>query len=935
MTEGIQMLTTYDVVLTATSAEAAELNRELALSGGVLSCLVCSTTSWVERLWELAGNGRRFVDVLTRTVAMTIALEDRDGLGGPHLPSLLGRCMRDVAGTPELDRALALVRRGTSPEGLLPSEVELLRALAEYEDGLAKLALIEEGSAIAYLTEHLNETFPQFARVAVLGEAPLDPRLSALLKTAAEAGRVELDFLGRLPGKAGAELERVPAGKTLRFAFPSGRYALPQLVLKVVSGYAADGPILVSSRKSAELYELLEPALAGRGLSVAMRGSVDLTRTLLGRLVISLARAFHEVEPPWDKASLTDSLASPLVHTDTRMRTFFDEVLRENRLLAGNDALELLPDIQAIAALAVFVLEPSRESLEAAQAAIARNVTLPPAEKDELFATFGVLSGIICAYGMLGKSKIDLAYLLTGPLSACAFIERRANTGLAPGERADVLIESMGQAACEPRDGFATVLVLDLDAESYPAARKDGAIDLLMARLGVPAKETPIARQRRQLAALSVLPTHTLILGRSLTDAKSNPTYPAAVLEEFVDLYREDVTLADDIDNPYALPEALQEGLITCGEDALEADVLPGMPRIGTFSPTEPPAHALFETDAPSQKIRLSPAQIEAYLDCPAKWLYSRRLNVGALDEVTGPRELGLFRHDSLQRFYELFRKEGFAKVCPDNLDVAEATLKRAMDEVLRGYLALDADGRPVHALNRCVAPYRSSDERVIQHAREELLEWLPFEAAFLPGPSTGEGASPFSYVPRAFELSLNDYGITFAGAQLTGRIDRVDVALDGSSFVVVDYKGHVGINYCPVLKNDKLVLPTKIQALIYAAAIARSPGLLRDLGITASGTDAIAGAVYVSYLRGHAIRGTFTDKLTRERHLPTLPGKAEPITSAEAAALIDEIERIVATRVVEPLRAGKTDPLPLKDACTFCPAEGCARRGCAEDVSE
>ena len=930
MLSDIRTLTSYDVVLTPTNAEAAELNRELALTGGVLSCLVCSHATWTERLWELAGNGRLFVDGLTRIVAMAVALEGRDGLSGPHLPSLLAQRMRDAAGTPRLDAALADVRVGASPEGLLPAEVEVLRALAAYEDELGTLGLIEEGSALAYLANHLNEAFPQFLRVGVVGEAPLDPRFEALLDAAAAAGCIELAFLGHLPEKAGAELERAPKTTKLRFAFPSGRYATPQLVLKVVDELAGEGPIVISSRKPAELYRLLEPALAARGLKTAMRGSVPLVQTTLGSLVLSLSRTLAGVEPPWDKGSLTDALANPIVHVGARTRTRFDARLRENRLLNGLDALEAMPGIERVAELMMFVHEPSFETLVKARAAVAKQVILPFSARSEAHAVLDAFAAIIKIHEALGQPVKDLGYLLTAPLGQTGLVLRWANAELAPGERADVLIESMSQAAVEPFAGFATALVLDLDAESYPAARKDGAIDLLMARLGVPAPETPIARQRRQLAALTVLPTKTLILGRCLTNAKSEPTYPAAVLEEFVDLYREDVTLADDIDNLYALPEELQQGLITCGEDALEADVWPGMEAAGERAVKEPPkASLLISDDVETQPVlRLSPAQIEAYLDCPRKWLYSRRLGVGGLDEEMGSRELGIFRHDSLQRFYELFRKEGQAKVCAENLDLAKEILKRAMAEVMKEYLALDDDGRPVRLLDRCVAPRASSEARSIWHVRDELLEWLSFEAAFLPGTATGEGMSPFMYVPRAFELSLNDFDVTFAGAKLIGRIDRVDVALDGSNFVVVDYKGHVGTNYSPVLKDGELVLPTKVQALIYAAAIARTPALREALGITRTGIEAIAGAVYVSYLRGHAIRGTFGEHLSRERHLPTLPSKAEPLTTEGMAAFIDEIERVVATKVVAPILAGNTDPLPLAGACTFCPAQACPGRG-------
>ena len=929
MLNDIRILTSFDVVLAPTSAEAAQLSCELARSGGTLSCAVCSASSWVERLWELAGDGRRFVDGVTRVVAMNIALEGRDGLSGPHLPALLAQHMRTSAGTQALDAALATVRGGGSPEGLLASELEVLRALVAYEDELDALGLIEEGSAIAYLSSRLSEAFPRPLRVAVLGAAPLAPQLASLLEVAKSAGCVEVSSLDQGPG----ELKPPPKDVTLRFAFPSGRYATPQLVLKVVDELAGQGPILVSSRTPAKLYELLEPALAARGLTAAVRASVPLVGTLLGRLTVAVARSLAAAPYRMEKAALADALANPLAPTDLPQYASFDAILRENLLLTKDEALARLPRPEPLVPLSEFLLSPSMCSLAKAKAAFAAWTALPPEEAAEFRAAFDAYEGIVRAHEALGRPIGSFYELLVGPLGACKIPFSRANGKLAPGTCAGVLIEGMAQASAEPRKRFATVLAVDLDAESYPAAQKLGAIDLLMGSLGVPAAERPYECQRRQLAALTQLPSHTLILGRCLADAKADPTYPAAVLEEFVDLYREDVTLADDIDNVYALPEALQAGLISCGEEALEEDVLPGAGRVGAYAPKESPRIPLApaQTADGTPALRLSPAQIEAYLDCPAKWLYGRRLGTGGLDEVLGPRELGIFRHDSLQRFYELFRAEGQAKVCAQNIRLAREVLARAMDEVMDGYLQLNEDGRPTHALERCVALPGSSEARTIRHVREELLGWLPFEAAFLPGPGAGEGDSPFAYVPRAFELDLNGFDVSFAGAHLTGRIDRVDVSLDGSSFVVVDYKGSVGTKYSPTLSAGELVLPTKVQALIYAAAIARTPALQDALGLARGGVETIAGAVYVSYLCGHAVRGTITDKLTRERHLPTLPKTVEPLTAEGLAELIDAVERAVAAKVVQPILSGNVEALPTKGACEHCLAQGCPRRGWAD----
>ena len=70
----------------------------------------------------------------------------------------------------------------------------------------------------------------------------------------------------------------------------------------------------------------------------------------------------------------------------------------------------------------------------------------------------------------------------------------------------------------------------------------------------------------------STLATDQLILERCLNDSSADPTYPCVVLEEFVDCYRDDPTATEDIDNPYSLPERLQDGMLLRGEDALCAN---------------------------------------------------------------------------------------------------------------------------------------------------------------------------------------------------------------------------------------------------------------------------------------------------------------------------------------------------------------------------
>ena len=115
-------------------------------------------------------------------------------------------------------------------------------------------------------------------------------------------------------------------------------------------------------------------------------------------------------------------------------------------------------------------------------------------------------------------------------------------------------------------------MAADLTSAAYPAADPEDASRVLLEHLGVKRADSALARMRRAFFALEHAATDQLILERCLNDSSADPTYPCVVLEEFVDCYRDDPTATEDIDNPYSLPERLQDGMLLRGEDALCAN---------------------------------------------------------------------------------------------------------------------------------------------------------------------------------------------------------------------------------------------------------------------------------------------------------------------------------------------------------------------------
>ena len=123
----------------------------------------------------------------------------------------------------------------------------------------------------------------------------------------------------------------------------------------------------------------------------------------------------------------------------------------------------------------------------------------------------------------------------------------------------------------------------------------------------------------------------SVLIERCLNDENAAPTYPAAVVQEFVDCYRADTTNPDDIDNPFSLPEALQVGMLQRGEEALyenasvrdarqEVCARIEAPNMGRVS--EPYRSALMlprrgKGGVVVSEPCFSASQIESYLECP------------------------------------------------------------------------------------------------------------------------------------------------------------------------------------------------------------------------------------------------------------------------------------------------------------------------------
>jgi ATP-dependent helicase/DNAse subunit B len=166
---------------------------------------------------------------------------------------------------------------------------------------------------------------------------------------------------------------------------------------------------------------------------------------------------------------------------------------------------------------------------------------------------------------------------------------------------------------------------------------------------------------------------------------------------------------------------------------------------------------------------RLSPAALEAYADCPVKWLIDRRLRPDALEPDPEPMVRGRYAHAVLELTYRrLGERTGSRRVTHESLAEAERILLEALRE-------REPDFR--------LSPQATRVRAAVRRLEVDLLRYLRAEA---------DSGSEFE--PQELELdfglpdSLQPPLVVGDGLEVGGRIDRVDV-WQGNA-IVRDYKG-------------------------------------------------------------------------------------------------------------------------------------------------
>ncbi|MDO5335360.1 MAG: PD-(D/E)XK nuclease family protein [Coriobacteriia bacterium] len=888
--------------------------RKVALAqssvAGTLGIKVLTPSEWLSELWMLWGDGRRIIDARTlelmcfRQLGLVSSINDE---GAFHEASTLHQTRgtakslaafyRDVVGHPLFEKSLQ-----SPPSSLSGAERLVLALWRQIASLLDKRGFCLPGQACAYLLDRMPHV-----SVALEGSHSFSSCFTWFLECQG--------ICWSLPKEAQHPVSPLPKGLAPAFLFPSGPSAITRVVSDCLRSFAREheahgGRALVVCVDALSSYREAWPFLADAGCSLELDTTMYLSDTKLGKL----ARALYEIDQGVaTSATVSAVLLSPYSGLSSVEARTLDVRFRSDRTLQFGGTrdflLESLPHFELLERL--FASSFSQSAVDELMALLPDII---PTQSIDYHIEVAALDSLYESFTSAAAVSFDDPWRVVD-FALESRVSVKIHAGAANDSASDacllVRFADMGRSYAQAEKSWDLVIMRETDCVNYSASSPHAALIRLSEKLGVSQPEDSVTLMRERFVHLVDVARRQFACCFCPVALDGSETYPSFFAEELALHYTAGLPVGH---NPLGIGDESGAWVAFGDEDTVTENLLPQsslqvpvsscIPRQGHFRSGEGSS-----VSSEGEPFYISASSLETYLSCPRKWFLTRKLKAESLDETLSPMERGSFVHEVWQRFYERFCAEE-VRVTEDRLEVAEEMLAQVYDELLEQQ---ESQGKGRYL------PVTNDELRYAETLKLQMMLSLAVQSELLP-----------CYRPTHFEFRLlPEDGIEFAGAVLQGAIDRIDEDPDGH-YAVLDYKGSVkdhAAGFDPDARKrgseeplhfdagGNLVLPSKIQALMYAQALRRHPDF--------EGKEPRA-ALYLSYGAQEPSKSVVGSLSESTDSGVSLPGSSKVVGNFEH--YLDLVEEALVP-VVDEMRKGSVPPQPKKGACAFCPDLSCPGR--------
>lgn len=904
---GRVVLIAETTILFSTQAEVVRYRKCLAAQAAdsALGVNVTTPNALVEELWEVWGTGERLVsDTQRRLIIKQLLAEQSDWVDSPGTAELLVRFLCEYLC--EVDEAFLCAYESD----LTPSDRDIVCFIKKYQEALVQVQLIEPVQALKQLASCV-----QLGNIIVRTQDKLPTYYRSFLAAVAKEVRIEqaqIEAPSRGGDGASSTTGEEVSSKEYVLLKPAGSSVRAFMVDQAIRAGGVGTRIVVTSPNPVVACDLLKHSLCAQGYTVMLDAQKTFRETLFGQAYCALAGIAN------DQAQLSYNelveaallyLNSPYAQIPPSQAERLASAFRSDRSITREDVHAALASSKNFGVFESLFEDTEGGIVLSYFEGLIHSLDLDEAQKVAERAAIARLKQLYFDAADLGVDAYELVplaerisvpygYSIAQAEEGSALVKAEKIPSFLEDDRAGmpcILFTTFEQASALPKHSCDQVVLTELNNESYSGKIHRSTLSDFLERYSLPFEDHTIETLEARFKRVCALACMQVVFEYERYDRDGESCYPAFFLETFMN----ERALAGC---PVEVREAGEEAFDSASRLSLQPVELEAeMPAERGVLNAEDRMHLLtYEQDKEGiERLVVSPSAIETYRSCPYKWFVERKLRLDDEGEAFGGREIGTFVHGVFQRFYEAWALQGYDRVTPETLSLAQELLASVFEEY--------ADEQKSMQLGDRLIAVSELERQELEQLKSKLLANLSFQQNLF---------KDFHVRSHEYAIRAEDK-VTYGGAIINGRIDRVDVD-DKGSFIVIDYKGSIakyaaGFDPDALDEEEFFESPEKIQALIYAQALRRKEGLQPK------------AALYLSYSAKNEqalMRGSLAQTLIESETL-----SRASCVKGNFASYLDLVEEDIA-RTIERMESGDVAPDPrTKDACTYCPVLYCEKR--------